>query len=187
VRRGKKPEDIELIDYNQFCKSGISALTPSNLPSRTAPGARRATRRETSRSVIDGFRTAICTSPSGWRRWMHEFRAELAADAALAAASRRTATAATLTPPEESALLIEVARRWGVRGAAVRRRAGAPGQIDTAAREAAIFRMKHFVVRRASKKYPRTSCRRRSGGAARPQSASWRRSFPELRAPAMTS
>ena len=27
-------------------------------------------------------------------------------------------------------------------------------QIDVALREAAIFRMKHFVVRRASKKYP---------------------------------
>src|SRR5678816_3576914 len=27
-------------------------------------------------------------------------------------------------------------------------------RIDTATREAAIFRMKHFVVRRASKKYP---------------------------------
>ena len=26
--------------------------------------------------------------------------------------------------------------------------------LDGAAREAAIFRMKHFVVRRASKKYP---------------------------------
>ncbi|HXU02212.1 MAG TPA: pyridine nucleotide-disulfide oxidoreductase, partial [Polyangia bacterium] len=40
-----------------------------------------------------------------------------------------------------------VARLFGVEPAR-------QAQIDTAAREAAIFRMKHFVVRRASKKYP---------------------------------
>jgi NADPH-dependent glutamate synthase beta subunit-like oxidoreductase/NAD(P)H-flavin reductase len=85
-----------------------------------------------------------------------QFRAELAgADTALAARFTAYRDGATLTAPEESALLIDVARPLG---AFVARLFGVEParqeQIDTAGREAAIFRMKHFVVRRASKKYP---------------------------------
>ena len=104
--------------------------------------------------------------------------------------SRRTATARTLTPPEESALLIEVARPLG---AFVARLFGVEparqAQLDTAAREAAIFRMKHFIVRRASKKYPEDKLPgRRSGGAARPRPrAARRRRSPSWSRPATTS
>jgi len=78
-----------------------------------------------------------------------------AADAALAARFTAYRDGGALTPPEESALLIEVARPLG--GFVARLFGVEPArqaQIDTAVREAAIFRMKHFVVRRASKKYP---------------------------------
>jgi NADPH-dependent glutamate synthase beta subunit-like oxidoreductase/NAD(P)H-flavin reductase len=76
-------------------------------------------------------------------------------NAALAARFEAYRGGAALTPPEESALLIEAARPLGafvarLFGVEPQRRA----QLDVAAREAAIFRMKHFIVRRASKKYP---------------------------------
>jgi NADPH-dependent glutamate synthase beta subunit-like oxidoreductase/NAD(P)H-flavin reductase len=62
---------------------------------------------------------------------------------------------ATVTPPQESALLIDVARPLGAFVARLfHATATRQAQIDVAAREAAIFRMKHFIVRRACKRYP---------------------------------
>jgi NADPH-dependent glutamate synthase beta subunit-like oxidoreductase/NAD(P)H-flavin reductase len=60
-----------------------------------------------------------------------------------------------VTAPQESALLIDVARPLGAFVARLfHATATRQGQIDVAAREAAIFRMKHFIVRRACKRYP---------------------------------
>ncbi len=123
---GKKAEDIELIDYRPVLqRQELARCHPRHLPSRTAPEARRATRRETSRSVSTASGTAISTSPSGWRRWMHRFRAELAADDAGAGGAlrgvprRRDADAARGVGAADRG----GAPAGGVRGAAVRRRA----------------------------------------------------------------
>ena len=184
---GKTPEHIELIDYHPVLqRQELASCPPRDLPSRTAPEARRATRRETSRSASTASVTAISTSPSGWRRWMRSFRAALAAgDAALAARFTAYREGGTLTPPEESALLIEVARPLG---AFVARLFGVEparqAQLDTAAREAAIFRMKHFVVRRASKKYPEDKLPGDDPAALRDRVRKFAAdSFPELVAP----
>ena len=60
-----------------------------------------------------------------------------------------------MTAPQESALLIEVARPLGAFIARLFQVEPArQAQLDVAAREAAIFRMKHFIVRRACKRYP---------------------------------
>jgi NADPH-dependent glutamate synthase beta subunit-like oxidoreductase/NAD(P)H-flavin reductase len=62
---------------------------------------------------------------------------------------------ATATAPQESALLIDVARPLGAFIARLFQVEPArQAQLDAAAREAAIFRMKHFIVRRACKRYP---------------------------------
>ncbi len=84
------------------------------------------------------------------------FRTELIAhEATLAARFEAYRDGAALTPPDESALLIEVARPLGAFIARLFRvEPQRDAQLATAAREAAIFRMKHFIVRRASKKYP---------------------------------
>jgi NADPH-dependent glutamate synthase beta subunit-like oxidoreductase/NAD(P)H-flavin reductase len=105
---------------------------------------------------IDGFRYGDLYDPARLAALDGRFRAELAAsDAALAARFEAYRTGEALAPPAESALLIEAARPLGafvarLFGVEPARRA----QLDTAAREAAIFRMKTFIVRRASKKYP---------------------------------
>jgi len=60
-----------------------------------------------------------------------------------------------VTAPQESELLIEVARPLGAFIARLFQVEPArQAQLDMAAREAAIFRMKHFIVRRACKRYP---------------------------------
>ena len=84
------------------------------------------------------------------------FRAELAAaDAGLAARFEEYRGGATVTAPQESALLIDVARPLGAFVARLFQVESArQAQIDVATREAAIFRMKHFIVRRACKRYP---------------------------------
>ncbi len=70
-----------------------------------------------------------------------------------------------------------VARLFGVEPAR-------QAQIDTAAREAAIFRMKHFVVRRASKKYPEDKLPGDDPAALRDRVRKYAAdSFPELVAP----
>ena len=60
-----------------------------------------------------------------------------------------------VTPPQESALLIEVARPLA---AFIARLFQVEHQrqklLDTASREAAVFAMKHFIARRACKRYP---------------------------------
>jgi NADPH-dependent glutamate synthase beta subunit-like oxidoreductase/NAD(P)H-flavin reductase len=60
-----------------------------------------------------------------------------------------------VTAPQESELLIDVARPLGAFIARLFQVEPArQAQLDVAAREAAIFRMKHFIVRRACKRYP---------------------------------
>ncbi len=78
-----------------------------------------------------------------------------AGDAGLAARFEEYRAGATVTAPQESALLIEVARPLGAFIARLFQVEPArQAQLDVAAREAAIFRMKHFIVRRACKRYP---------------------------------
>ncbi len=61
---------------------------------------------------------------------------------------------AQLTPPQESALLIEVARPLAAMVARLFQvEPSRQALLDTAAREASIFRLKTFIARRASKKY----------------------------------
>jgi NADPH-dependent glutamate synthase beta subunit-like oxidoreductase/NAD(P)H-flavin reductase len=106
---------------------------------------------------LDGFRYGDLFEPARLKELDGRFRAELeAADPALSARFEAyRAGAATPTPPEESELLIAVAR---VLGRFVARlfhvETAHAALLARAEREQAIFRMKHFVVRRASKKYP---------------------------------
>ncbi len=136
--------------------SGPSAL--DDLPFAFANRAGQAPRdgtRDFALGVV-GFRYGDLYEPARLAALDALFRAELAAaDAILAERFETYRAGAELTPPEESALLIDVARPLG---AFVARLFGVESsrnaQIDTAVREAAIFRMKTFIVRRASKKYP---------------------------------
>src|SRR5204862_4349178 len=84
------------------------------------------------------------------------FRAELAAaDAALGTKFEAYRAGETLTPPEESELLIAAARPLGRFVARLFRvEKEHEALLDRAAREDVIFRMKTFIARRAVKKYP---------------------------------
>jgi NADPH-dependent glutamate synthase beta subunit-like oxidoreductase/NAD(P)H-flavin reductase len=110
---------------------------------------------------LDGFHYGDLFEPARLRELDARFRSELeAADPALSArfeAYRRGngEGGASLTPPEESELLIAVGRVLGPFVARLFRvEAAHAALVARAEREQAIFRMKHFVVRRASKKYP---------------------------------
>src|SRR5205814_650458 len=84
-----------------------------------------------------------------------EFRAELAAaDPALAARFAAYRGGVSGTPPEDSELLIAVARHLSRFVAELFGNQG-PRQrlLEVAAREAAVFRMKEFIARRAIKKH----------------------------------
>ncbi len=84
------------------------------------------------------------------------FRAELAsASADLSARFEAYRNGEPITPPQESALLIDVARPLAAFLARLFQVEPArQAFLDTAAREAAIFRLKTFIGRRAMKKYP---------------------------------
>src|SRR5262249_29614135 len=103
-----------------------------------------------------GFRFGDLFEPARLAELDARFRAALAAeDAALAARSEACRAGEALAPPAESELLIAMARPLGAFVARLFRVEEARQElIDVATREQAIFRMKHFVVRRASKKYP---------------------------------
>ena len=111
---------------------------------------------------LDGFRYSDLFEPARLRELDARFRSELeAADPALSArfeayrAGGGSGGGAALTPPEESELLIAVGRVLGPFVARLFRVETAHAALlARAEREQAIFRMKHFVVRRASKKYP---------------------------------
>jgi NADPH-dependent glutamate synthase beta subunit-like oxidoreductase/NAD(P)H-flavin reductase len=141
---------------SSFATSGPKPLTET--PFAFANGAGRAPHDESRDFALGvaGFRYGDLYDPARLAALDALFRAELAAgDTILAERFENYRTGTELSPPEESALLIDVARPLG---AFVARLFGVEpardAQIDTAAREAAIFRMKAFVVRRASKKYP---------------------------------
>jgi NADPH-dependent glutamate synthase beta subunit-like oxidoreductase/NAD(P)H-flavin reductase len=105
---------------------------------------------------VDGFRYGDLYEPARLAALDARFRTALAVeDAALAARFEAYRGGAALPPVEESELLIAVARplgRFVARLYGVE--AAHEAQVARAEREQAIFRMKHFVVRRASKKYP---------------------------------
>jgi NADPH-dependent glutamate synthase beta subunit-like oxidoreductase/NAD(P)H-flavin reductase len=105
---------------------------------------------------IEGFRYGDLFEPLRLAELDERFRAELAkGDAALAAKFEAYRAGETLTPPQESELLIAVARPLGAFVAKLFRvEAEHRALIDRAAREDVIFRMKTFIARRAIKKYP---------------------------------
>src|SRR5436190_10839220 len=108
---------------------------------------------------IEGFRYGDLYEPAKLAELDARFRAELAAvDAALATKFEAYRAGETLTPPEESELLIAAARPLG-RFVARLFRVEKEHQalLDRAAREDVIFRMKTFIARRAIKKYPETA------------------------------
>ncbi|HXU61683.1 MAG TPA: FAD-dependent oxidoreductase, partial [Polyangia bacterium] len=89
-----------------------------------------------------------------------------------------------MTPPEESELLIAVARPLGAFLARLFQvEPTRQAQLDTAAREAAIFRMKTFIGRRAMKKYPADKLPPDDPAALRAGLAAVCARFPELQAP----
>jgi NADPH-dependent glutamate synthase beta subunit-like oxidoreductase/NAD(P)H-flavin reductase len=105
---------------------------------------------------LEGFRYGDLYEPERLAELDARFRAELAAgDAALAQKLDGYRAGDTLTPPEESELLIAVARpfaRFVARLFRVEKEHQA--LLDRAAREDVVFRMKTFIARRAIKKYP---------------------------------
>jgi NADPH-dependent glutamate synthase beta subunit-like oxidoreductase/NAD(P)H-flavin reductase len=105
---------------------------------------------------IDGFRYADLFDPGRLAELDARFRATLAeGDPAFAARFEAYRAGAALPPVEESELLIAAARPLGAFLARLFHAEAARARlVDRAQREQAIFRMKHFVVRRASKKYP---------------------------------
>src|SRR5260221_5544570 len=111
------------------------------------------------------------------------FRAELtAADAELAKKLEAYRAGEMLTPPQESELLIAVARPLGTFVARLFRvEKEHQALVDRAAREDVIFRMKTFIARRAIKKYPETAPPAESAATLRTQVRSLcATAFPEL-------
>ncbi|HVZ71554.1 MAG TPA: FAD-dependent oxidoreductase [Polyangia bacterium] len=105
---------------------------------------------------IEGFRFGDLFEPARLAELDARFRAELAkADAPLAARFEAYRAGETLTPPQESDLLIAAARPLGAFVARLFRvEAEHRALLARAAREDVIFRMKTFIARRAIKKYP---------------------------------
>ena len=108
---------------------------------------------------LEGFRYGDLYDASKLAELDARFRGALeAADPELAKKFEGYRGGDTLTPPEESELLIAVARPLG-RFVARLFRVEKEHQalLDRAAREDVIFRMKTFIARRAIKKYPETA------------------------------
>src|SRR4051812_47161014 len=108
---------------------------------------------------IEGFRFADLFEPARLADLDARFRAALAAeDADLSKKLEAYRAGETLSPPDESELLIAAARPLG-RFVAKLFRVEKEHQalIDRAAREDVVFRMKAFIARRAIKKYPETA------------------------------
>src|SRR5439155_8200794 len=105
---------------------------------------------------VEGFRYGDLYEPARLQALDGLFRAELAAEQpALSARFEAYRNGAQLTPPQESELLIEAARPLAALVARLFQVEPArQALLDTAAREATIFRLKTFIARRASKKYP---------------------------------
>jgi NADPH-dependent glutamate synthase beta subunit-like oxidoreductase/NAD(P)H-flavin reductase len=132
---------------------------------------------------IEGFRYGDLFEPERLEALDAKFRAELAAtDAELAKKLDGYRAGDTLTPPEESELLIAAARPLG-RFVARLFRVEKEHQalLDRAAREDVVFRMKTFIARRAIKKYPETALPPDGAAALREEvRALCETKFPEL-------
>jgi hypothetical protein len=108
---------------------------------------------------VDGFRFGDLFEPRRLAELDARFREVLKAeDAELSKKFEAYRGGETLSPPDESELLIAAARPLG-RFVAKLFRVEKEHQalIDRAAREDVIFRMKTFIARRAIKKYPETA------------------------------
>jgi NADPH-dependent glutamate synthase beta subunit-like oxidoreductase/NAD(P)H-flavin reductase len=105
---------------------------------------------------LGGFRYADLYEPARLAELDAKFRDELKkADPGLAAKFEAYRAGDTLTPPQESDLLIGVARPLGSFIARLFRvESEHKALLARAAREDVIFRMKTFIARRAIKKYP---------------------------------
>jgi NADPH-dependent glutamate synthase beta subunit-like oxidoreductase/NAD(P)H-flavin reductase len=108
---------------------------------------------------VDGFRYGDLYEPLRLAELDARFLEELkAADPELAGKFEAYRAGETLTPPDESELLIAAARPLGKFVARLFRVEGEhQALVDRAAREDVVFRMKQFVARRAIKKYPQTA------------------------------
>ena len=108
---------------------------------------------------VNGFRFGDLFEPERLAALDSAFRAELSRlDSALAQRFEGYRAGAPLSPPEESQLLIDVARRLGLFVARlfdVQQEHQA--LLDRATREAVVFELKNFVKRRAASKYPELS------------------------------
>src|SRR5450432_4217619 len=132
---------------------------------------------------VEGFRYGDLYEPARLAELDARFRAELAArDADLATKFEAYRGGATLTPPQESDLLIAVARPLGTFVARLFRvEKEHQSLIDRAAREDVVFRMKIFIARRAIKKYPETALPPEDAATLRTQVRSLcATAFPEL-------
>src|SRR5450432_58967 len=132
---------------------------------------------------VEGFRYGDLYEPARLAELDARFRAELGArDADLAAKFEAYRGGATLTPPQESDLLIAAARPLGTFVARLFRvEKEHQALIDRAAREDVVFRMKIFIARRAIKKYPETALPPEDAATLRTQVRSLcATAFPEL-------
>ncbi|HEV3032004.1 MAG TPA: FAD-dependent oxidoreductase [Polyangia bacterium] len=133
--------------------------------------------------AIDEFRYGDLYEPGKLAELDKRFRAELAAaDAELAKKFEAYRAGEMLTPPQESELLIAVARPLGTFVARLFRvEKEHQALVDRAAREDVIFRMKTFIARRAIKKYPETAPPAETAATLRTQVRSLcATAFPEL-------
>ncbi|HEX4403351.1 MAG TPA: FAD-dependent oxidoreductase [Polyangia bacterium] len=107
---------------------------------------------------VDGFRYGDLYEPAKLAELDARFRAELTAtDAELAKTFEAYRAGETLTPPQESELLIAAARPFAMFVARLFRvDKEHEALLARAAREDVIFRLKAFIARRAIKKYPET-------------------------------
>ncbi|HVZ85975.1 MAG TPA: FAD-dependent oxidoreductase [Polyangia bacterium] len=131
---------------------------------------------------IEGYRYGDLYEPLKLAALDELFRAELAAaDEGLSKRFEAYRAGEVVTHPQESALLIEVARPLG---AFVARLFGVESArqklLDVASREAAIFRLKHFIVRRASKRYPEDKIQAEDPGELRVAMRELCSTFPDL-------
>ncbi|HEY2728349.1 MAG TPA: FAD-dependent oxidoreductase [Polyangia bacterium] len=132
---------------------------------------------------LEGFRYGDLYEPAKLAELDARFRAELgAADAELAKKFEAYRAGEMLTPPQESELLIAVARPLGTFVARLFRvEKEHQALVDRAAREDVIFRMKTFISRRAIKKYPETAPPAETAATLRTQVRSLcATAFPEL-------
>jgi len=135
---------------------------------------------------VDGFRYGDLFEPERLAALDATFRAELnQRDAGLGRRFEGYRAGAPLSPPEESELLIAVARKLGRFVARLFDVEQAhQALLDRATREAVVFELKNFVKRRAASKYPEHSLPPEPAAELHAELASWCAGrYPELVVP----